>query len=65
MRTQSFIALLLGCLIIFGCFPRLLTGKIVPVAEQIVQRQKAVAGAAPASAVSGPVVSAATTPTHR
>jgi NADH-quinone oxidoreductase subunit M len=30
-------ALLLACLIVFGCFPRLLTGKIAPVAERIAQ----------------------------
>jgi NADH-quinone oxidoreductase subunit M len=31
-------ALLIACLLVFGCFPRLLTDKIRPAAEQIVQR---------------------------
>jgi NADH-quinone oxidoreductase subunit M len=46
-------ALLLAGLLIFGCFPSLLTEKIKPVAEQIVTMANAKGGAAVAAALAG------------
>ena len=52
-RKAPFV-LLLGCLIVFGCFPRLLTGKIAPVADQIAQAASRGQKTATASVVAEP-----------